>query len=222
MSSPPDSSSSATIAARARGRPPVPEATLRGQVLQAANGLLLEEGYPALSIEAVAKRAGVAKKTVYRFADNREQLLEAIVDGWTDGLARAVETPFADDENLPQALEALLLAIAERVLSAEAVGMFKLLGNDFPGREQALASYTRHGIRRSAGLLASWLAERQRLGLLKVDDPETCAELLLAMAIAEPLRQRALGLAAPGVDAPLHGWIRAAVRLCCEGIRPAG
>lgn len=220
MSSPPDLSASPPP--RPRGRPASSEQMLRSQVLRAATGLLLGDGYRALSIEAVAKRAGVAKKTVYRFADNREQLLAAIVDDWTAGLVCAVETPMDEGKDLPQALEALLLSIAERVLSAEAVGMFKLLINDFPGREQALAAYTGHGIRHSASLLADWLAERQRRSLLKMDDPATCAELLLAMAIAEPLRQMALGLAAPGVDAALRVRMRAAVRLCYEGMRPAG
>ncbi|WP_047257914.1 TetR/AcrR family transcriptional regulator [Chromobacterium subtsugae] len=219
MSSPLDSPPRAP--ARPRGRPALSAETLRHQVLQAATALLLNDGYPALSIEAVAKRAGVAKKTVYRFADNREQLLAAIVDDWTAGLARAVETPEDEGKDLPHALEALLLAIAERVLSAEAVGMFKLLSNDFPGREQALESYAQHGIRRSAALLADWLAERQRHGQLRVDHPASCAELLLAMAIAEPLRQRVLGLAAPGVDAALQGWIRAAARLGYQGMRSA-
>ncbi|MCD4506662.1 TetR/AcrR family transcriptional regulator [Chromobacterium piscinae] len=220
MSSPLDSSPHAP--ARPRGRPASPEETLRHQVLQAATALLLDDGYRALSIEAVAKRAGVAKKTVYRFADNREQLLAAIVDDWTAGLARAAEIPADEEKDLPQALEALLLSIAERVLSAEAVGMFKLLINDFPGREQALATYTAHGIRRSASLLAGWLEERRRRGLLAVDDPATCADLLLAMAIAEPLRRMALGLAAPGVDSALRARIQAAARLGCEGMRPVG
>ncbi|WP_046156778.1 TetR/AcrR family transcriptional regulator [Chromobacterium vaccinii] len=218
MSSPPDLSASPTP--RPRGRPASPEQTLRHQVLQAATELLLGDGYRALSIEAVAKRAGVAKKTVYRFADNRERLLAAIVDDWTAGLVFAVDMPQDDSADLPRALETLLLSIAERVLSAEAVGMFKLLINDFPGREQALAAYTGHGVRHSASLLADWLAERRRRGLLKVDDPATCAELLLAMAIAEPLRQMALGLATPGVDAALRARVRAAARLCYEGMRP--
>ncbi|MGC0152047.1 TetR/AcrR family transcriptional regulator [Chromobacterium vaccinii] len=218
MSSAMDISSSP--APRPRGRPASPEEALRSQVLRAATELLLGDGYRALSIEAVAKRAGVAKKTVYRFADNREQLLAAIVDDWTAGLARAVEAPLDQENDVAQALEALLLSLAERVLSAEAVGMFKLLINDFPGREQALAAYTGHGIRHSASLLTDWLAERRRRGLLRMDDPASCAELLLAMAIAEPLRRMALGLAAPGVDAALRARVRAAARLCYEGMRP--
>lgn len=37
--------------------------------------LLFDKGYDATTIEAVASHAGVAKKTVYRFAKNREELL---------------------------------------------------------------------------------------------------------------------------------------------------
>jgi AcrR family transcriptional regulator len=48
----------------ARGRPRSPE--LNGRILDAARELLAEHGYLGLSMEAVARRAGVGKQTLYR------------------------------------------------------------------------------------------------------------------------------------------------------------
>ena len=48
--------------------------------------MLLNEGYAATTLEAVARRAGMAKKTVYRYASDREDLV-AQSCGWTDGFA---------------------------------------------------------------------------------------------------------------------------------------
>jgi len=49
---------------RPRGRPARPDAELRAAALEAATWLLLNEGYAAATLEAVARRAGMAKKTV--------------------------------------------------------------------------------------------------------------------------------------------------------------
>lgn len=47
---------------RARGRPATPETALRAALAQATLALLLDGGYAAATVDAVAKRAGVAKK----------------------------------------------------------------------------------------------------------------------------------------------------------------
>lgn len=39
----------------------------RSEILQATTDLLLEHGYPALSVEAIARRAGISKVTIYRW-----------------------------------------------------------------------------------------------------------------------------------------------------------
>ena len=44
-------------------------------ILEAALSLLVEEGYDAMSIEAVAERAGVGKATIYRRWDSKEELV---------------------------------------------------------------------------------------------------------------------------------------------------
>ena len=55
--------------------------------MAATTWLLLNEGYAATTLEAVARRAGMAKKTVYRYASDREDLVAQVVRGWTDGFA---------------------------------------------------------------------------------------------------------------------------------------
>lgn len=53
----------------------------RRAVLQAAVELCEETGYPRLTIEAIAARSGVSKKTVYRWwASKGEVLLDAVID----------------------------------------------------------------------------------------------------------------------------------------------
>ncbi len=66
---------------RLPGRPRSPEAD--HAILQAALRLLAQEGYAAMSIEAVAGEAGVGKTTIYRRYRNKEDLVTAAVAALT-------------------------------------------------------------------------------------------------------------------------------------------
>lgn len=59
-----------------RGRPRRTETTTA--ILDAALELWMERGYHAVSIDAVAARAGVSKPTIYRRWPNRQQVLVAV------------------------------------------------------------------------------------------------------------------------------------------------
>jgi AcrR family transcriptional regulator len=57
----------------------------RETILQAAADEIVERGPEAVSLQAVADRAGVSKRTLYNYFDSREALLVAIGD-WSDEL----------------------------------------------------------------------------------------------------------------------------------------
>jgi AcrR family transcriptional regulator len=52
----------------------------REQLLDAAKALVAESGFHAVSIEAVARRAGITRPIVYRHFDDLAALLEALVE----------------------------------------------------------------------------------------------------------------------------------------------
>jgi AcrR family transcriptional regulator len=65
-----------------RGRPR--SAKARAAILKAAAELLLEHGLVAVSMDAVAARAGVSKATIYRWWPTKETLaLDALSTEWT-------------------------------------------------------------------------------------------------------------------------------------------
>jgi AcrR family transcriptional regulator len=68
-------------AARGRGRPRSEKA--QKAILAAAIDLLLEHGLHAMSMDAVAERAGVSKATIYRWWPSKELLaLDALATEW--------------------------------------------------------------------------------------------------------------------------------------------
>ncbi len=73
-----------------RGRPRSEKA--RRAILDAAAELLLLRGLDAVSMDAVAQRAGVSKATIYRWWPSKERLaLDALLD-WTDASAPVRDT----------------------------------------------------------------------------------------------------------------------------------
>lgn len=196
---------------RGRGRPVVPEEELIAKIREASLCLLLSQGYSAMTMDAVAKRAGVSKKTLYRFAENREDLAEQIVRGWTDSFVPLFMQDAENKDDFYQLLEKNLTIMSHKVLSAEAAGLFCLLSSEFPGRELLLPRYQAGGIERGRALLAEWLSRHQ--DFLSQTDTAQISDLLLSMVMAEPLRQIALKLAPPVPDYPIEPRIRAAVAL---------
>ena len=200
---------------RARGRPATPETALRAALAQATLALLLDGGYAAATVDAVAKRAGVAKNPVSLCRQPRrtggaggKRLDRGVSAGLRPGCRAAGGGCAAVGKGLQ--------AIAQQVLSAEAVGMFRLLQSEFPGREGLLESYQRNGIQRGRATVADWLQRQQQCGWLRERDWAQTSDLLLAMTIAEPLRQMTLGLLPPG--SAIDERIAAAVALVMPGL----
>ncbi|PWI41305.1 TetR/AcrR family transcriptional regulator [Streptomyces sp. ICBB 8177] len=65
-------------------------------VLHAADDLLAEHGFGALTVEAIARRAGVAKQTIYRWWPSKvEILLDTLIEDTAKALPVAADEPTA-------------------------------------------------------------------------------------------------------------------------------
>ena len=73
-----DGTASPAVPARRRGRKGNPEAR-RLAILEAALDGFLAEGFAATSLDAIARRAGVAKGTIYLYFADKEALFRALV-----------------------------------------------------------------------------------------------------------------------------------------------
>src|SRR5882762_10995912 len=68
----------------------------RMAVLHAADDLLVEHGFGALTVEAIARRAGVAKQTIYRWWPSKvEILLDTLIEDSTKTIPVPAEQPTA-------------------------------------------------------------------------------------------------------------------------------
>jgi TetR/AcrR family transcriptional repressor of mexJK operon len=164
---------------RGPGRPK--DQTKGDAILDAAWDLFLERGVGAVSIEAIAARAGVAKMTVYKHFSEKHELFEAAVLR----KRRAIEAAQAVERNGDEEVD------LEGKLRAFGVGIMSFLATDFAidfnavlyaelGRHPELARTFFDGgpaatVRNLAELLSS---ANDRLA---VDDPVKAAEALIGL-----------------------------------------
>jgi AcrR family transcriptional regulator len=180
-----------------RGRPPRDEESVRQALLSSCMNLLLERGYEAVTMEGIAAHAGVAKKTVYRYAANRQELVGQAVRQWSDGYAASMHAEPVDGDDVVHTLRRILESICMRALSETAIRVFRVLTSEFPGKQELMDSYLQNGIERGRAMLAEWLRKQHEKGLLHAPEPALMANAILAMAVAEPLRQMAIGITRP-------------------------
>lgn len=88
----------------------------RRATLEAALDLCTEKGYGRVTIEAIAARAGVSKKTIYRWWPSKSAVL---LEAFTEALTTA--TPFADTGDIATDLRTHVTG-AVRVLSVPPFG----------------------------------------------------------------------------------------------------
>jgi len=70
----------AAPAARPFGTPPAEQSAKRRQIIEGARALFLAQGFDAASMDAIARKAGVSKGTLYVYFKSKEDLFEAITE----------------------------------------------------------------------------------------------------------------------------------------------
>ncbi|WP_162997887.1 TetR/AcrR family transcriptional regulator C-terminal domain-containing protein [Rahnella sp. Larv3_ips] len=113
---------------------------------------------------------------------------------WTDNYAPLTQLDPKDKSDVLPTLRKLLTAICGQALSESAVKMFRLLNTTFPGKGELLKKYNENGIERGQQLLTDWITRQQNHGWFPMLPADISAKAILAMCVAEPLRQTAIGL----------------------------
>src|SRR6478736_2487323 len=109
---------------RCRGRPQVrPDDETRQIIYEAARHAFADGGYAATSMEAVARRAGVSTRTLYRLIPNKASLFDGMMADRLDRFFASVNLHAADDTGIEDALYMALMACAELMLDEEVIAL---------------------------------------------------------------------------------------------------
>jgi AcrR family transcriptional regulator len=200
------------------GRPSLEAAgQLLERILDDATELLLTQGYGATSIEAIARRSRVSKRTFYhRFAD-KPALMSAVVTRLIDSLRPPPYVPLIEGRNLEEILVHLAELILHAALTPRVLQLHRLIvaeSTRFPELANAVA---RAGGRQEAvTLISGLLREHAPSAKLTPAAAAFAAQQFLQMVVSLP-QMRAMGLGPPMNEAELAAWARQTVSLFLHG-----
>jgi AcrR family transcriptional regulator len=196
---------------RCRGRPQVrPDDETRRIIYEAARHEFAGSGYAATCMEAVARRAGVSTKTLYRLVPNKASLFEGMVSDRLDRLIYEVNLHAADHTDIEEALRTALMACADLALDEEVIALQRMLLQEAGKFSEIGRAFYTNAIQRTAKALADWLGVQQKRGMIALDDVDEAAGMLLGMLASAPRRAAIFG----GVPLPSRPQIEARVRSC--------
>lgn len=210
----------ADVVSRRGGRPSKADAEqLAHRIVDAATELFFTLGYGATTIEAVAQRARVSKRTFYRRFENKSALFSAAVHRTIKRLRPPADVSLLHGANLPEILRGLADLVLRAVLSPPAIALHRLIVAE-SGRFPNLAAVaTNQGASEEAIRLIAGVLEREaRAGNLTLDNATFAAQQFLHMVIAVPQR-RAMGLGMPMTSTEVDAWARDVVNLFLNGCR---
>lgn len=175
---------------RGRGRPlAMDHEARRKQIFAAAMDVFNETGYADTTVDAIAKAAGVSKRTIYQhFKDKSDIFRSLFYDAADDAIEafRRLEVPEGpEDEALVEAAK----AIYEILLAEDLVAVSRLLATDAKG----FADHTRRIMRRfnteMVDALKTYVSRKMDEGRFAKGDPEVSAEVFV-YAIAGFIERR--------------------------------
>jgi TetR/AcrR family transcriptional regulator, mexJK operon transcriptional repressor len=211
----------ATRKPRHGGRPSrVAALELRDQILEVATELFLTEGYGSTSIEAVATRAGISKRTFYHRFDDKAALFAAVVHRIIEQIRPPAGVPLLEGATLQDILRRLAGLVLRAALTPQAIALHRLVTAEsvrFPNLARAV--YEEGWAQESTALIGGLLSRELRDPRMSIERRGFAAAQFLHMVVALPQR-RMMGLGGvPMTTSELDAWADDAVNLFLNGFR---
>ena len=199
---------------RSGGRPSQLEASRIGErILDIATDLFLTHGYGSTSIEAVAKRAGISKRTFYHRFNDKADLFRAVARRLLTRMRPQDVAPLFKGGTLEEILQRLSKIILNASLSPEALALHRLIISEATRFPELVTVMETESSRQEAIKRISDLLKHQA----RFDNAQFAAEQFLVMLVSVPQR-RTLGLGGmPMTSKELDAWVENTVHLFLHG-----
>jgi TetR/AcrR family transcriptional repressor of mexJK operon len=166
----------------------------RERVLRAATASFLQHGYGS-SVDYIARRAGVAKQTVYHHFPSKDALFAEVARGMVRSVLTELEgEPSANFAGFRADLLRFALAYRKRVLGAQGVAAFRTVVPEVTRFPRLAKSMYQASAGEAVRRLAAVLERAMQEGRLRRDDPEFAAEMLHGMLVGIDRIKRLFGV----------------------------
>jgi AcrR family transcriptional regulator len=177
-------------------------------IIEATLELLIENGYGALTMEAVRTRAGVGKATIYRRYGSKEELVSAAIEHLNSDIPIPEDTgSFVGD------FAATAQTILARAGETGALALMPRLLSEVAGEPDMHALFTKHLVEPRRRVVKELVRRAKTRGEIRADaDPDLATDLLVGPFI---YRLIMAGGAASGIGNPAE-----VIEAALTGLRP--
>lgn len=152
----------------------------RAAIIEAAAEEFRTAGYAATSMDRIADRAAVSKRTVYNHFTNKAALFEAILEVLWTRAQQALDVVYDPDRPLDEQLAAIARRKLDVVADPNYIGLARALMGEALRSPELIDSKWAELASLEDGLVR-WLQAAAADGRLSVDDPAFAAEQFTAL-----------------------------------------
>jgi TetR/AcrR family transcriptional repressor of mexJK operon len=182
-------------------------------VLEAASRLFVTHGYGAVSMDVVAREAGVSKATLYAHFASKDRLFATIItEACHQGVAAASQLTAADAET---DIRAALTGLGDRVLrfllAPRTLAIHRVVIAEVARFPELGAVFYENGPGRSRGQFTAWLERQTAAGRLAAPDADLAADQFLGLLRGNLYSRALLGIGPPASEDEIGAAVAATV-----------
>lgn len=179
-------------------------------ILDAASDVLGERGLSA-PMEAIARRAGVSKQTVYNHYGSKVELIRALVERRVAGITAPLRAPGAEEH--PEQTLAAYARTLLGVVSNKRYSLMRVTIQSAAELPDLARGFFEAGPMHSRAQLAAFLEMETAAGRLNTPDPLQAAEFFSGMVLGHRQTQALLNIAGELSEDEVRRWAAEAARV---------
>jgi AcrR family transcriptional regulator len=208
----------------ARGTAPRPRrlsaAERHAALLRAAKELSIEHGVTALSLDAVIKRAGGSRRSIYTEFGGKEGLRDALMSEISTEILSGLAEEAAQEGDLSAALKHFARNLVSTLTSAHGIALSRIVLHDIFHSPERARRFLEQGPGKGAKLLAEWLEAARARGEIEARDCLAAANLFIGMVRGNFYLERVLQLRPPPSEEEIEAHVDGVVDIFLDGLRP--
>jgi AcrR family transcriptional regulator len=163
----------------------------REAVERAARELFIERGFAGVSVDEIARRAGVSKPTIYAHFGDKAGLFAHILEGACARLLAPIVDPTAEQRPIAEVLVDLAYSYTRTVLAPEVLSLHRLFIAEAERFPELSRRYHAAGPETAHRALAGFLEARAEAGEIACANPMMAAEQFAGLVLS-PFRLKLL------------------------------
>lgn len=198
----------------------VPAGGKAESVLAAAKRAFLAAGFGAVSMDTIAREAGVSKATVYAHFGSKEDLFGAVIGRECERYFERFSAGELDPRDVRASLTILGRRFLELILSPDAIALHRIIVGEVTRFPLLGEVFWRAGPERERAQIEGFLRTAAAAGALSLPDARLAAEQFVSLVRGEIQLRQLLRLEAEPGGRDIHTAVEAAVDTFIRAFEP--